>query len=111
MAPSRRAFRYSSEPWLDPHKIEDLWYFDDPPDTPEKLARSFAVVPNRVLFLGHLHRWLLGSPIGFIDWQGEKPVTLNNDTQNLVVVHAVWDGKCALFDTNTNVLIPFGTGV
>ena len=20
------------EPWLDPHKVEDLWYFDGPPD-------------------------------------------------------------------------------
>jgi hypothetical protein len=30
------------EPWLDPHKVEDLWYFDGPPDSAEKLARSFA---------------------------------------------------------------------
>jgi hypothetical protein len=36
------------EPWLDPYKIEDLWYFDGPPDTPEKLARNFAAVPNRI---------------------------------------------------------------
>jgi hypothetical protein len=26
------------EPWLDPHRVEDLWYFDGPPDSPEKLA-------------------------------------------------------------------------
>ena len=96
------------EPWLDPHKIEDLWYFDGPPDTPEKLARSFAAVPNHVSFLGHFHRWLLGSPAGVMDWQGETPVNLEPGHQHLVVVHAVWAGKCALFDTGTNDLIPFG---
>ena len=29
------------EPWLDPHKVEDLWYFDGPPDSPEKLAKAY----------------------------------------------------------------------
>jgi hypothetical protein len=98
------------EPWLDPHKIEDLWYFDGPPDTPEKLARSFAAVPNRIVFLGHFHRWLLGSPTGVNDWQGKAPVKLDHDDQYLVVVHAVWAGRCAMFDTKTHDLIPFGEG-
>lgn len=96
------------EPWLDPHKIEDLWYFDGPPDTPEKLARSFAAVPNRVIFLGHFHRWLLGLPTGVFAWEGEKLVNLDHGNQHLVIVHAVWAGKCALFDTKTNDLTPFG---
>lgn len=96
------------EPWLDPHKIEDLWYVDGPPDTPEKLARSFAAVPNHVMFLGHFHRWLLGSTAGVMNWQGETPVNLARGNQYLVVVHAVFAGKCALFDTKTNDLIPFG---
>src|SRR5437870_10913486 len=30
------------EPWLDPYLVEGLWYFHGPPDSPEKLARSFA---------------------------------------------------------------------
>jgi hypothetical protein len=96
------------EPWLDPHKIEDLWYFDGPPDSVEKLARSFAAVPHRVLFMGHLHRWLLGTPDGMLAWRGEKPVRLDSRNRYLVVVHAIWDGKCALFDTETNDLTPFG---
>jgi hypothetical protein len=98
------------EPWLDPHKIEDLWYFDGPPDTPEKLARSVAAVPNRVMFIGHMHRWLFGTPSGVKDWQGEGPVRLDDQMQHLVVVHAVCAGKCALFDTEANDLIPFGEG-
>jgi Calcineurin-like phosphoesterase superfamily domain len=96
------------EPWLDPHKIEDLWYFEGPPDTPEKLARSFAAVPNRVLFIGHMHRWLLGTPEGVMTWQGERRLGLDFADRYLVVVHAVLNGKYALFDTKTNDLIPFG---
>src|SRR6516162_1698695 len=96
------------EPWLDPHKVEDLWYFDGPPDSPEKLARSFAAVPHRVLFIGHLHRWLLGTPEGVTAWRGEQRVCLDKANRYLVVIHAVWDGKCALFDTKTAELTPFG---
>ena len=96
------------EPWLDPEKIEDLWYFDGPPDTPEKLARSFRAVPHRVLFIGHMHRWLLGSPDGVLPWQGDRQLRLDSADRYLVVVHAVWDGKCALFDTKTGELTPFG---
>jgi hypothetical protein len=96
------------EPWLDPHKIEDLWYFDGPPDSPDKIARSFSAVPNRILFIGHMHRWLLGSPGGVLPWRGERSVCLDRNDRCLVVVHAVWDGSFALFDTSNNELVPFG---
>jgi predicted phosphodiesterase len=98
------------EPWLDPHRVEDLWYFHGPPDSAEKLARSFAAVPHRVLFIGHLHRWLLGTPEGLVPWRGEGPVALAGPGRYLVVVHAIWDGRCALFDTQTGQLTPFGEG-
>jgi hypothetical protein len=96
------------EPWLDPHRVEDLWDAHDPPDSPEKLARSFAAVQHRVMFTGHLHRWLVGTPTGPLSWRGEKPVCLETGSRYLVVVHAVWEGRCALFDTETNYLTPFG---
>jgi hypothetical protein len=35
------------EPWLDARRVEDLGYFDGPPGTPEKVARSFAAIPDR----------------------------------------------------------------
>jgi calcineurin-like phosphoesterase family protein len=98
------------EPWLDPHKAEDLWYFDGPPDSPEKLARSFAAVPHRLLFIGHMHRWLLGTADGLLSWRGEVPVRLDGAVRCLVVVHAVSDGRCALLDTETNLLTPLGEG-
>jgi predicted phosphodiesterase len=96
------------EPWLDPHTVEDLWSFHGPPDSPEKLARSFAATRQRVLFIGHLHRWLLGTPDGLLPWRGDRPVCLDATQRHLVVVHAVWDGRFALFDTKTGELIPFG---
>jgi len=43
-------------------------------------------------------------------WRGENPVGLGGPNRYLVVVHAVWDGKCALFDTATGDLTPFGEG-
>jgi hypothetical protein len=96
------------EPWLDPHKVEDLWYFDGPPDSAEKLARSFAAVPHHVLFIGHMHRWLLGTPEGLLAWRGEQPLHLESARRYLVVVHAVCAGRCALYDTNTHELLPIG---
>jgi predicted phosphodiesterase len=98
------------EPWVDPHRVEDLWDFHGPPDSPEKLARSFRAVSHRVLFVGHLHRWLLGTPEGLLPWRGEGPVRLDGQTRYLVVIHAVWEGRCALYDTATGDLTPFGEG-
>jgi hypothetical protein len=96
------------EPWLDPHKVEDLWYFEGSPDSREKLARSFAAVPQRVLFIGHMHRWLLATPDGILPWRGDQRVRLDRDNRHLIVIHAVCRGRCALFETNANELVPFG---
>lgn len=95
------------EPWLDTNKIEDLWYVEGPPTSREKLARSFEAMSHRVMFMGHNHRWLLGTPDGPLPWQGEQPVALSRPNRYLVIVHAIWAGRCALFDTETGVLTPF----
>jgi hypothetical protein len=77
------------EPWHDPHTVEDLWDFHGPPDSPEKLARSFAAVSYLFLFIGHLHRWLLGTPAGLLPWRGESSVTLDYSNRHLLVVNDV----------------------
>src|SRR5262249_3402647 len=64
------------EPWLDANDLYQLWYFEGPPDTPQKLARNFAAVPERVLISGHVHRWFLATPDGRIDWDGDRPINL-----------------------------------
>jgi hypothetical protein len=98
------------EPWLDPNKIEDLWYFDGVPETQEKLNRSFAAMPHRVMFIGHYHCWLVGSTTGIVRWNGEGPIKLDLTQRHLVVVNTVCHGHCALFDTTNNELIPFNFG-
>lgn len=98
------------EPWLDPETIEDLWFFDGPPESPERVARIFAAAPNRVIFVGHYHRWMLVTPDGMQPWSGEGPIVLEAGGRHLVSVDAVCLGKCALFDTVTNLLTPFDVG-
>ena len=95
------------EPWLDARKIEDLWYFDGVPDSAGKLARTFKAVPNQVMFVGHFHRWLAGTPDGVLEWDGSEPIRLDTEQRHLVVIHGVCDWKCATFDTKTNMLTPF----
>lgn len=87
------------EPWLDAWRGEDLWYFDGPPDTAEKAGRSFAAVPERILFVGHFHRWLVMTPAGRVPWDGAGPLELRAEERYLVIVAPVVSGWCAVFDT------------
>ena len=62
------------EPWVDAERIEDLWYFEGLPETTDRVARSFAAVPNRLIFVGHFHRWLMATPEGLQPWVGDRRV-------------------------------------
>jgi predicted phosphodiesterase len=94
------------EPWLDGNDLVQLWYFEGLPDTPEKLARSFDAVPQRVLFSGHVHRWFLASPRGPIDWDGRTPIHLRPPERYYLVVDALVHGRCAIYETTTGELTP-----
>jgi len=94
------------EPWLDARKVEDLWYFEGPPDTPDKAARSFAAVPERYLFVGHFHRWLVMTPTEKVDWVGQGPLLLKGAERYLAAIAPVVSGWCAIFDTQESQLTP-----
>ena len=94
------------EPWLDPQKLEDLWYFEGPPDQHGKHDRIFNAVPHRIMFAGHYHQWLLTRPQGIDDWRGEGPIHLT-DGRYFVVVGALCEGDFATFDTDSCELKPF----
>lgn len=98
------------EPWLDPKSVEDLWFFDGPPDTAAKAGRSFAAVPERVLFVGHFHRWLVMTPAGRVEWDGQSALDLKGPGRYLVVVAPVVDGWCAAYDTEAQTLFPVWCG-
>lgn len=83
------------------------YYLGERPETAEGLAKSFAASSHPVLFVGHFHRWLVASPGGRLPWEGTEPILLRPDERYLVVVAAVCDGWCAVFDTDSHVLAPF----
>jgi predicted phosphodiesterase len=84
-----------------------VYYVGQRPETPEGLAGTFGASAQSVSFVGHFHRWLLGTPAGPSPWRGDGPVRLDGRERHLVVVHAVCDGRCALYDTDTSELTPF----
>ncbi|MFO0910773.1 MAG: metallophosphoesterase family protein [Isosphaeraceae bacterium] len=94
------------EPALDPSLLEDLWGGDLPPNTPERAAASFAAMPHRLMFMGHIHCWIAVRPGEVLPWRAEGPLRLAPPDRYLVVVHAVRDGWCAHFDTTTHLLTP-----
>ena len=94
------------EPWLNPENLADLWYFEGPPDDRGKLERIFNAVPNRIMFAGHYHRWLLVTLDGMREWNGDSPIRLDHG-RYFVVVGALCEGQFAIFDTDTSELLPF----
>ena len=100
------------EPWRNPCRVEDLWAFDGVPDTVTYAERSFEVVRERVIFLGHFHQWLaMRRSAGRIVWDGLCPITLRGPDHYLVVVAPVVDGWCATFDTEQFELTPIRISV
>jgi hypothetical protein len=87
-----------------------IYYLGDRPETPAGRADSFAASPHPASFVGHFHRWLAATPDGPLPWGGRRPLLLQRGRRHLVVVHAVCAGRCALFDTQTRELTPFGEG-
>ena len=76
-----------------------------------KLERIFNAVPNRIMFAGHFHKWLLATPKGIEDWKGDSPIRLDKG-RYFVVIGALCEGHFAAFDTNTSEVDPiFETGV
>ena len=94
------------EPWLDPENVTDLWYFDGPPDDEQKLARIFQAVPNRHIFAGHFHQWLIATPERILGWLGYNPIVLDPG-RFFVVVGALCLGRSATFDAETCELVPY----
>jgi Calcineurin-like phosphoesterase superfamily domain len=95
------------EPWLDPTDIHQLWHVEPEPLSPALIARSFAAVPHRAIFLGHYHRWFAATPAGRLPWDGLSTLRLPADQRCLVIVNGVCEGFCATFDTTTDVLVPY----
>lgn len=98
------------EPWLDPFDLDQLWDFNGLLESPERATRNFESHPHRLMFMGHVHRWMIVGRAGRLDWDGTRPIVLPPGERYLVVIAAVCDGRCAVFDTTTNELVPIDLG-
>lgn len=94
------------EPWRDLNHVMGLWYLGGLPEDPEKAARSFDACDHRVMFTGHHHRWLLTTREGVVPWDGDRAIRLQAPQRYLVVVGAVCEGFCGIYDTRTGDLVP-----
>lgn len=95
-------------PSVDPYDAQALWSFDGdgPPNFLGRAWRSFATVAERLVFVGHYHRWLAVTEEGIQDWRGERPLSLAGPRRYFVVVGAVFQGQCAVLDTERCELCP-----
>jgi hypothetical protein len=93
-------------PCLDPTDIEQPWYVERAPRTAAAAARNFAACSHHRIFVGHFHRWLAVTSDGAMDWVGDRPISFDPGRRYLVIVAAVRDGWCAIYDTATDVLTP-----
>lgn len=96
---------------VDPFDIEQLWDISDRPlDLFERATLAFAAVPERLLFMGHYHRWWAATPEGPTGWSGDGMLTLEPGRRYAIVVAAVCDGWCGVLDTDAGVLEPVTLG-
>jgi hypothetical protein len=96
-----------NEPWLDARNFKDLWYFERIPVTRKHARQSFEAVPEKYLFMGHHHRWVVISSSGLVQWDAESPLVLTSEDRYLLVVAGVYDGWCSIFETDSRSLLPF----
>jgi hypothetical protein len=59
------------------------------------------------MFAGHFHKWLLAMPDEISDWNGDRPIRLLDQRRYFVVIGALCEGRYAVFDSDTSVLMPF----
>jgi Calcineurin-like phosphoesterase superfamily domain len=94
------------EPWLDCSDLTQIWHVDEDPLPAEAIKKSFDAVPNRLILIGHFHRWQAFIRQGRLPWEGPGPLVVPRHSPTLVVVAAVCDGHAAILETRTRVLTP-----
>lgn len=82
------------------------YYLGPHPDEMTAFDECFARFPHRVFFIGHFHRWLLATPEGLLEWDGQHPIEFDAASRYFVIVDTVMNGSAAIFDNATNILTP-----
>ena len=97
-------------PCLDPTDVTQPWYVERLPETAQAAAPNFEAYPNRRMLVGHFHRWRIVTPEGALDWAGDRLFRFDRDQRYLIVVAAVCDGWCAIYDTEADAITPIELG-
>ncbi|MFM2093145.1 MAG: hypothetical protein RIS70_269 [Planctomycetota bacterium] len=92
---------------VDAYDVEQLWALEENSrDFWARAQAAFAANQHGRQFLGHYHCWWAATPHGPIDWDGIQSLTLLPHERYVVIIAAVFQGKCAVFETDTGVLTP-----
>lgn len=82
------------------------YYLGKKPNDPDALRECFAAFPQRIMLIGHYHRWMAASTKGRFKWKEGQTISLDPNERYLFVIHAVMDGWAALLDDVANELMP-----
>ena len=92
---------------LDPNDLEQLWALADQyDDFAKQFESAYAANKFRRQFIGHYHRWWAGTPSGPLDWDGRSELDLSSTTRSIVIIGANFQGHCAVYDTEQEILVP-----
>jgi hypothetical protein len=87
-----------------------VYYLGERPWEPGNLLPTFLTFPHRLFLIGHFHRWYLATSEGGREWDGTRPIVLDPAQRHFLIVNAVFNGWCAVFDTKTSELTPHFIG-
>jgi hypothetical protein len=96
---------------VDPRDISQLWDFSE--DGRNLLLKSrlgLEAVDDRLQFLGHYHCWWAATPGGPLAWDGAGPLEFAPEERYFVVIAPVFNGWCAVLNTDDGVLRPYRCG-
>jgi predicted phosphodiesterase len=97
---------------IDPHDMEQLWDIEETPlDLLARSRRAFEATTARLQFVGHYHRWWAATPAGPLPWSGAGRLAFEADERHFVVIAAVFEGWCAVLDTEQGWLEPLWCGL
>lgn len=93
---------------IDPFDIEQLWDWEDHfKELFSHASDAFSAVDHDRQFLGHYHKWWAATPDGVLDWNGSAPLQFERGQRYVTVIAPVFEGKCAILDTDQDVLEPY----
>lgn len=84
------------------------YYTGKGPMDPVALSDVFSTHPHWLFLMGHFHHWFAANEQGSYPWNGEDPIQLRD--RHLMVVNPVFQGSCAVLDTDNRIIIPHNFG-